>query len=179
MAYLCSKIAVTWYDGLYPSESGAVVLLAADELIDESSPLSGSVEQLVQRVDYVRGEAPDFFPRGSRSTALEWDRVRPAARHDAALILGFEAAAEMPSVAGWVRVDLPDYGRAWVITPAAVRRTAWRYDVRAGHLVQRWSIDQGIATEIATTAEAHAWLWEDGTEILWEDDTYIALETAP
>ncbi len=178
MSYVCSRVKVTWYDGLWPSTSGEMVLLAAGEKISEGATFGGGVEQIVQRADYVRGAAPDFWVRGGRVAALEWDRVRPVARHDAALVTALETVEAMPGTHGWVLIELADYGRQWAVTPAAVRRTEWRYDVRSGMLIQRWSIEQGAITEIATDAEDDAWLWEDGTEILWEDETYMALETA-
>lgn len=177
MAYVCSKIEVTWHDGLWPSTAGARTLLAAGDRIDDGALLSGAVEQLVQRADYLRGSVPDFWVRGGRTTVLEWDRVRPSPRHDAALATALEAAEDLPSGTGWVLVALPDYGRQWAITPAAVRRAEWRYDRTGLSLLQRWSIEAGVASEMAVTAADGAITLETGVEILTEDGgSYLALE---
>lgn len=178
MALVCSKIAVTWHDGLWPSTAGARVLLSPTDKIDESSLLPGSVEQLVQRAAYVRGETPALWGRGNRSTALEWDRARSAGRHDEALAMGLDAVADLPTGTGWVLVELPDYGRQWAIAPAVVQRSAWRYDLKTRHLMQRWEISMGIATEIANDAPDGAITTETGLALVTEDGGfYLAMES--
>jgi hypothetical protein len=180
MALICSKVEITWYDGVYPSESGALTLLGADERIDESSPLVSEIAQLVDRQEGFRWDTPNFWPRGNQSMTLEWDRIRPATRHDEALIMALEAAESMPTSSGWVKIELPDYGRAWVITPAAVSRIGSPYRPRDLMIAQRYRIEMGKPTEIALDAEEAAITSEIGTEILTEDgDFYLALETAP
>lgn len=178
MALVCSKISITWFDGEWPSESGELVLLGEDELIDSSALLPGAVEQLIQRADYARGEVPDFWVRGGRTTSFEWDRIRPADRHDQALILALENAAELPSKTGWVLIEFPDYGRQFTVIPAAVRRGEWRYDATTGHLRQRWTIEAGVADELATDAPDDAILTDTRLPILTDDGYYLAMDTA-
>lgn len=177
MALVCSRISITWHDGVWPSSAGSRVLLSETDKVEEGSLFLGGVEQAIQRADYLRGQVPRWFPRGNRTSTLQWDRGRPYDRHDNALAQALADAETMPWGEGWVEIELVDLGRVWVATPAIVRREDWRYDARSGHLLQQWSIDAGPMTEIALEAEDGSLTLEIGTEILTEDeDYYLALE---
>lgn len=178
MPLIHSRVEITWYDGSYPSTSGAATLLGADELIDAASPLASSIEQLVQRQEGARWATPSLWPRGNRSSSLEWERVRRAARHDEALAMAMEAAGTMTGETGWVRLDLPDYGRSWRIEPAALRRIESRYRPVELSIAQRYTLDLGAPVEISASTEEGAITDEVGAEILTEDGAfYLALES--
>jgi len=178
MAVLKSRIEITWYDGVWPSESGELTLLGADEDIDENSPILASIAQLVQRDEFVRGAVPAFYVRGSRSISLEWDRIRPHLRHDLALAAAFDEADAMPGVTGWVRIELPEVERVWVVTPCVVSAGAWSYRPRALQQTQRWTIGSGVATEIGYgDFEEGLMLFESGFPMLFEDGEEMAFES--
>lgn len=179
MALVCPTFHLTWYDGLWPSESGELSLLGEGDWVDEGSALNGQLTQIVQEAEYPRGEVPDFWVRGSRRTPLEWTQVIPEIANDGqAIALAMDAAASMPSGTGWILLDLPNVGRRWVIAPAAVASLGWTHMPLKNELHLRWGIKKGVPSEIAIEAEPYAWLWEDGTEILWPDGTFVAQEDA-
>lgn len=176
---LCSHYTLTWYPGVYPSATGGMVLQSASRYIEEGSALDVQIGQLVERADYVRGEVPDFFPRGSKSMGLQWEEARLVASPGAALAAALDAAASLPSTAGWLRIDIASEGRAWAVTPATIRATGGRHRKSGGQmlLLIRWQVDCGPATEIAVTAEDAAMTLETGAELLTEPGDYLALET--
>lgn len=179
MALICPQFHLTFYAGVWPAQSGAVSLLGEGDWVDEGSALGGMVEQLVQRDDYLRGDAPDFWVRGSETTSLEWTRVVADVPVDGSMVaLAMDAAAALPKVTGWVLLSLPNLARQWVITPAVVRSVGWTPYPRRNELHLRYAVEKGVANEIATEAEEAALLLETGVEMLTEDgDFYLALET--
>lgn len=178
---VCAHFAVTFYPAPYPAETGAVALVTTDDLVEAGSNLAAAAEQLSQRADYVRGEVPGLFARGNRSGAVEWETVRCHATPSGAATAALAATEALPGTVGWARIDLPAEGRAWVLAPAFLRRVDARHR-KAGAptmLVLRWTVECGPPSEIALSSPVHAWLWETGAPVLWEDGTYMALETLP
>lgn len=181
MALICPQYHLTFYAGVWPAQSDPVSLLGEGDWVDEGSALNGDVEQLLQRSDRPRAAAPDFWPRGNRTTALEWTRVIADVPVDGtAIALAMDAAAAMPKVPGWVLLSLPNLGRQWVITPAAVRRIGWQHRPKQNELHLRYAVEKGLATELASDAPDYALTTETGFALGMEDESgYLALETAP
>lgn len=169
---ICPQFHLTWYDGVWPSTEGALVLLGEGDWVEESAALNGMVEQLVQRADYVRGAAPDFWPRGSQTTPLEWTQVITEIPNDGtAIALAMDAAASMPTGPGWILLALPNVNRSWAITPAAVSRIGWTHVPRKNELHLRWSINKGVSTEIFEAPD-YAITTETGVALGTEDGLY-------
>lgn len=178
MSLVCPQCYLTFYPGAYPSETGGVSLLGEGDWVEEGSALNGEISQLVQRQEGHRWATPAFWPRGNRALALEWTRViADVALDGTAIALAMEAAEALPSDVGWVRLELPNVNRAWAILPAVVRAIGWTHVPRKNELHLRYTIEKGLANEIAITAEDGAITSEIGTEILTEDGGYyLALE---
>jgi hypothetical protein len=176
---VCPHFAVTFYPAPWPSEAGGVALVTADDLVEAGSNLAVAAEQMMQRADYLRGEVPDFFPRGNRSGRLEWETLRRHAAPSGAAAAALAAAETLPRTVGWARVALAAEGRAWALMPAALRGVSARHR-RAGAatmLALRWTVDCGPPVEIATSSADHALLLETGFGALAEDGAALALET--
>lgn len=179
MDTVCSFFAVTWYPGGYPSTSDPLVLLAVGTSIDAASPILADLEQLVQEAEYVRGATPDFFPRGGRRLRLQWvERVKFSSPAEA-LAENLARQESMPERTGWALLEIPAVARAWAIEPVAFRSHVANYNLAAKSHRRQWELLAGSSTEIALTSPEHAWLWDNGAPVLWDDDTYMALETLP
>lgn len=178
----CSPFILTFYPAAYPSETNPFVLQSASHYIDGETSLDGLAEQIIQRADYIRGAVPDFFPRGNRATTLTWEEVRFADTHAAAIAAGLEAITAMPDTTGWLHISLPALGRAWALTPCAIRSGGYRHQPRGSGrrdlLRLRWQLDSGALTELHITAEPDTLQLETGYEFQLEDAGYLELETA-
>lgn len=172
---------LTWYPGSYPSATGGVVLQSADHYIETQSTLGTQIEQLVQRADYLRAAAPDFWVRGNRTASLEWEEIRHYDSPGEALAAALAIAEAMPEETGWLRIDIPDQDRAWAASPCVIRATGSRHG-KSGtktRLALRWTLDCGPLAEIATDdPDGDHILLESGFELLCEDGSEIALESA-
>lgn len=170
---------VTFFPGNYPANAGGVVLLGPDHWVDDAAACNAAFDQIIQEANYIREDAPDFFPRGNRKTDLEFVRVIPEIPIDGtAIALAMDAGASIPKVKGWILLELPHLNRQWAITPAAVERLETIHNPTQNMLSLRWRIKKGVATEIATSAADSAITTELGVEILTEDDSYyLALES--
>lgn len=177
MDLICPRFRLTWYPGAYPSDTGGVVLLGPDDLIDAGSSLNGSGDQQVDVVPGLRAPTPKIFARGNRSISLEWTTVTETTPGDpnAALVIGLASIEAMPDSVGWVRIDLDDALRSWAMTPAAVRSMGYQHDPLRNQLRRRWSIQGGLVTEIAGE---YALTLETGDGIELEAGGFFELETA-
>lgn len=180
---LCKPIfTLTWYPGEYPSETSPLVLQSADHRVrDGYAALAALVRDAVQIAPFLRAPAPAMWNRGNRQTEIEWEEVRLHDSPAEALADGLAAVAEMPDETGWLRIDVPGEGRAWVCTPCLIESAGHPRVMREGkqHLLSlRWQLHCGPMTEIATSSEEGAITTEIGAEILTEDgEFYLALET--
>lgn len=177
MDLICPFFTLTYFAGTYPAESGGVVLLGTDHYLEEGSSLSGAVSQLVQRADFVRAGAPQFFPRGNGSLDLQWEEVRKISDPGAALATAIASAESLPSGPGWVRLDIPSQARRWAITPVVVESRGWNHSPRTGLLRLTWGLRSGLAAAIATEAPASAITTETGFAFATEAGDYFALES--
>jgi len=176
----CPIYTLTWYPGSYPSDASPLLLQSADHHSSGFAALAAMVEDSVQEAEFVRGASPDFYNRGNRRSRFDWEEIRRYATPSGALAAGLAAVEAMPSVTGWLRIDIPAEGRAWVASPCMIRSAGVPAVEKAGAeslLRLRWVLLCGPLTEIATTAEEGAITSEIGTEILTEDGFYLALET--
>jgi hypothetical protein len=182
MSLYCPIYTLTWYPGEWPSTASPLVLQSADHFAGAYAGLGGAVEDQVQTAQFVRGESPDFYNRGNRQSVLDWEEIRRFDDPGEALTAGLRIIAEMPKVTGWLSIQIPGEGVAFVATSCLIRSARFPAVIKAGaehHLRLRWALECGPIDEVAITASAHAWTWETGVEILWEDGTYMALETLP
>jgi len=148
---LCSQITVTWYPGVPPSSASPVVLLSPSHYVTDPAPLRVAVEQLVQRADYVRSEAPDFIPRNNVATTLEWTEVRKIVNPVTAAQTALDVAVAMPTQQGWVRVQLEGLADSWQVT-ATVRGVASDHDARKGDLFLTYTLDCGVISRYTGVA---------------------------
>ena len=175
---ICPYFTLTFFAGTFPAETSPVVLLGPEHFIDSSSALSGTVSQLVQRADYVRGEVPGFFARGNRSQSLSWEQVRKIIDPAEALAVALRSAAETPAGVGWVRLAVPSQGLAWALSPVAVSTHSWSHDPKRGLLRLQWQLEAGPATSIAVQAPDFALTAETGFALATEDGRVLVTEAA-
>ncbi len=171
---------LTFYPAAYPSTADALVLQSASHYLDGQVFLPVQVEQAVQVAEFVRGAVPDFFNRGNRATTLQWTEVRRYASPSGALAASFELAEAMPDSTGWLRIDLPDEGRAWAVTPCAIRMMAGRPEKAGAETLLKvtWTLLCGVLSEIAAEVpEEDYLLFENGFTVLCEDGSELALES--
>jgi hypothetical protein len=176
---VCPHFTVTFYPAPYPSVAGPVALVATTDLVDPDSNLALAVEQMAQRDDLLRGDVPSLFARGNRTGTLEWETVTRHAAPSAAAAAALDAAEDLPDSVGWIRVALPDEGRAWALTPAMLVGVSTRHRKRgaATLLYRRWTSQSGPPVEIGVTEAADALLLETGFGLLAEDGDHFVLET--
>ncbi len=130
---------------------------SADHYVDGAAGFGAAVEDLVQTVEYLRGNAPKFFNRGNRRTPLEWEEVRRYASPAEAMAAGLDILAAKPSEEGWLRIDLPDLFRSWKAEPCMIQRVAFPQPTRDGRatlLRIRWTLLIGPLEEIPGDFEA-------------------------
>lgn len=178
MNLLSPRFRLTWYDGVYPSSSGEIVLLGDDDWIDDGSSLNGTISQLVDTREPMRGTTPRHFMRGNRRINPEWETVKEVdpGNPNAALEIAMDTILAMPSEVGWVRLDLLDSLRSFSIAPAAVESTGWRHDPRANLVRLRWIIRGGIVAEIpGDYSDLGILLLETGYPLLVGTGTFLKL----
>lgn len=139
----CPFVILTWYPGAYPASGSPLVLLSTSHRVPEGSPFAGAGEGLVQRADYVRGDAPAFFPRGNRSSVVDWTEVREIKNPSIAAETALALLAGLPTVAGWLRIQVTGRDTEWMCNPATIRGVRWDPKPRQGQLHLRWSVDCG------------------------------------
>ena len=171
---------LTFYPAAYPSTADALVLQSADHYLEGQAILPLQVEQAVQVAEFLRGVTPDFYNRGQRTTRLEWTEVRVYDTPSGALAASLEIAEAVPDSTGWLRIDIPDEGRAWAVTPCAIRAMAGRPEKSGAKTLLRvsWTLLCGALSEIAAEVPAEDYLlFENGFTVLCEDDSELALES--
>lgn len=170
MDLVCTFFAITFHPAPYPSEEGAIVLLAEGAWIDAASPIVADISQIVEEANYARGSAPDFFPRGNRAMSLQWEEVVRFASPAAALATSLERQESMPRQTGWALLEIPSLDRSWAIRPVAFRSHRTTYGLPKKSVRYGWELASGDIAEIVTMLyeDGEAMLYEDGDEMLYE-----------
>lgn len=140
---LCSQVTLTWYPGVPGDTADPLVLLSSSHYVPDPSALSGQVEQLVQRADYVQAAAPDFFPRGNASLSLSWEEGRRYTDPMEAQEVALTRAAGLPQLSGWMSIALATRATTWKAVPTILRALAWSHDDKKGWLTLRYTADIG------------------------------------
>ena len=148
-----SQITLTWYPGVPGDTADPLVLLSSSHYVPDPSGLSGDIEQLVQRADYVRGTGADFFPRGNNATRLTWEEVRRYTDPMEAQEVAMTLAAGLPAVSGWMSIAFATRDTTWKVSPAVVKSLGWSHDDKKGWLRLRWSVDCGALSILAEGEE--------------------------
>jgi len=167
--FVCPDIEITWYPGEYPSTASPLVLLDEDHKVEGAGPLEAMAQQLVQRADYVRSGAPDFFARGNVTTALRWTEVRQIPVMADAITAGLAIVAGLPTTTGWLKIVVNGSDTTWKGVPATIRGVGQKYHGPKGLLYLDWSVDCGPLS-ILVEGEEPPVIWPDG-EIELEEAT--------
>jgi hypothetical protein len=178
MSVLCPYFTLTWYPTVYPEETGARVLIGADSMISDVSPIAGGVSQLIEEAEYIRGAVPEMFLRGQERGQLQWEEVREVTDPGEQLALGLEGDTNLPKGKGWVKLELSTINRVFVYSPVAVESTAWRPSPVEGKLYRTWVLRSGPPSELGIDAEDYSILNEAGFPIGFEDGAYLVGEDA-
>lgn len=176
MGYLCSYAKITFYRGAWPDTASPFVLLSDSHLIDEQSAISGGIESISQKADYIDGLSPDFWNRGNTTTPLEFTETRKISDPQYALSLALALAEAKPSETGWLKIEMQAFGREFGVAPALVRGLSWRHDPRGGYLHLTWRVETGTTWEIVGDGQEGMLAYETGRMIGTEDGDNIGAE---
>lgn len=164
-----SQITLTWYPGNSGDTADPLVLLDTSHYVEGPETLTGVSEQLVQRADLVRAGSADWYARGNVATTLEWTEVRSVADPMVAQETALALLAGLPTVRGWLLLELATRDTTWQAERAVVRSAGYEHDDVRKHLRLRWAVDCG-ALSIYTEGATPPTVYPDG-EITLEEAT--------
>lgn len=143
MALIDSLVTLTWYPGSPGMTDDPLVLLSTSDQVEAGSPIMGIHEQLVQSVDKARATSAANIVRGNRRERLTWTTYKTVANPATAIETGLAASAGLPTVRGWVKLELTGRDTIWQIEEVVIRAIGHSHDPMKKLLKLEWSIEGG------------------------------------